>query len=456
MKKTLYIDIGSTSVKWSDGTGATRAAAFPPPLNADGNLYEVSAPAVLNAVKAIIDGGAWSRVYFSVQMHGYVLLPDTDGGAKPRYVSWRDRRSLTDGAFDRFRAEFGAYIDADCGTAVKANLSPASIFSDYERGKAFNGTFCSLGSYIVLQLTGVNVSHITDLAANGFYRADSVRGGKNADAVREKAVLRDGENADAVREQGQVSRQGGGPSGDNRTDGSVCRPSEHTFERWRLNERLAAAAPFRGLRFPECASEMRVAGLYGGVELMTPAGDMQCAVNALPDTSGYVLNLGTAAQLCCVGDGGRDGAADARDGVEYRPYFGGKRLLTVTGLPGGAVISERLTGQKPVFPTAAVAADGPVIGSADGGTANRTDGNGMNRSDGEKYDAAFAAYLAESYAKAQELLPPRAFVSAVGGAVTHYPRLIAAAAAGLKLPVVFESAEPVRGLMRIEEGINNG
>lgn len=85
---------------------------------------------------------------------------------------------------------------------------------------------------------------------------------------------------------------------------------------------------------PQARRDFTSVGIYVGKHVrptvFTPVGDQQAAVlgSGLPEDS-YLLNLGTAAQLCTL----------ARQPVfgdyESRPYFDRQTLCTVTRLPGG-------------------------------------------------------------------------------------------------------------------------
>ena len=88
-----------------------------------------------------------------------------------------------------------------------------------------------------------------------------------------------------------------------------------------------------GLRLPKVAAELTAVGSYEGKTIFTPVGDQQASVCGAGGTAeDYILNLGTAGQMCAI-------SPDFVSGdFEARPYFGGKTLCTVTGLPGGKVI----------------------------------------------------------------------------------------------------------------------
>ena len=274
--KNVLIDVGSTFIKWQEhglASGVEGKVPFPPPCLDDGFHYETDAEVIVGIVKEIIERTMPDNVCISVQMHGYVI-PEMS----KNYVSWRDRRGLLrrDGKtyFEWFEKMYAQAFPVDCGTAVKANLAPVGLYVDArEQNMIPRGTFFSLGSYIVYELTGNNVSHITDLAATGFYR----------------------------------------------TDGT-------------LNRTLTTDHLFSCLQYPVATTAFCVAGRYACANIFVAIGDQQAAVRSL-DGHGYILNTGTATQACLVCN---KCATDGR--IENRPYFQGKTLCTVTGLPGGVEI----------------------------------------------------------------------------------------------------------------------
>jgi len=150
--KNLYIDIGSTNIKWKRN-GVVHKTPFPAPTVDRDGLYEVDAEAIFSIVQGLIEDG--DRVFFSVQMHGYVLLKE--GVAVTNYISWRDERGA------KLTPKFT--VTKEYGVDVKPNLPRLSLQA---QTVAFD-TFCTLGSYLVYRLTGKNQTHITDAAPSGFY-----------------------------------------------------------------------------------------------------------------------------------------------------------------------------------------------------------------------------------------------------------------------------------------------
>lgn len=161
--KNLYIDIGSTNIKSREDGGNVERIPFPAPLlNANGR-YEVNPSEIIGAIKRVVDSSSAERIFFSTQMHGY-LLADGNGNLLTNYISWRDRRAEAFGITLPMKKENG--VD------MKPNLPRASVEAvKTEQPDLFAQVkeFFSLGSYVAFALTKRNASHITDLAASGFY-----------------------------------------------------------------------------------------------------------------------------------------------------------------------------------------------------------------------------------------------------------------------------------------------
>ena len=150
----LLVDIGSSNIKWRF-LGEDGSIPFPKPIREDFPYFEVDCEQIVAIVKKIIDENNPSRVFISVQMHGYVLL-DGDKAVTP-YISWRDQRGKDLTPDFNLTAEYGVHL--------KPQLARRSV-------QTFRGKFdklCSLGSFVAYRLTGENISHITDVFALGYY-----------------------------------------------------------------------------------------------------------------------------------------------------------------------------------------------------------------------------------------------------------------------------------------------
>ena len=135
---------------------------------------------------------------------------------------------------------------------------------------AENGEFYTLGSYIAYRLTGNNATHITDALASGLFHA-----------------------------------------------------------------RTLAPLPLPySLTLPTVRRMLSPIGMYRGMKIYAPMGDHQISYfGSGAEESAYLLNIGTATQLCTLS---REGVTAA--GVEGRAFFNEGILHTVTGMIGGGTL----------------------------------------------------------------------------------------------------------------------
>ncbi len=239
--KDLYIDVGSTYIKYAIDDGNIEKVAFPPPVRYSAYVYEVSVDKIIDEIVGILSRAGADRVLFSVQMHGYILsdekhIPVTE------YISWRDT------LFRSLHCSYPFPLEKDSGTALKNNLPALSV---YARNMIFpaigekTAFFDTLGSYIVYRLTGKHVVHITDACPTGFY------------------VL---------------------PSG-------------------KINPELTKLSYFQKLSFPVATAEVSAMGKFGNTEVYLPVGDQQASAFGVGlTTQEYLFNTGTASQICCLSD----------------------------------------------------------------------------------------------------------------------------------------------------------
>jgi len=86
-------------------------------------FFEVDAYEILNIILDIINESRAERVFFSTQMHGW-LLGDKTGKLITNYVSWQDTRAKN------FNKELN--LTAKSGVSLKANLPRASVLVTLE------------------------------------------------------------------------------------------------------------------------------------------------------------------------------------------------------------------------------------------------------------------------------------------------------------------------------------
>lgn len=151
----LYIDIGSTNIKWSHGKTAGKIPFPRRPLTRRIRATRSARTEIFSIVLNLIDTHRPQRAFFSVQMHGYVLLKE--GREATGYISWRDERGKD------LPPDFA--LTEEYGVRIKPNLPRLSL----QAQSVAADEFCTLGSYLVYRLTGKNTTHVTDAAASGFY-----------------------------------------------------------------------------------------------------------------------------------------------------------------------------------------------------------------------------------------------------------------------------------------------
>lgn len=89
------------------------------------------------------------------------------------------------------------------------------------------------------------------------------------------------------------------------------------------------------ISLPKAYGNVKVLGKYNNIKVYLPVGDQQASIKALNHSeSSYILNLGTACQICCIEDKYVEG------NFETRPYFNQKFLCTKTELLGGLYINN--------------------------------------------------------------------------------------------------------------------
>lgn len=244
---------------------------------------------------------------------------------------------------------YGSTLSPEHGVGLKANLPRASVkvtaelFPEIAKNAA---VFFTLGSYLAFRLTGNNVTHITDAAASGFYN---------------------------------------------------CITGRVDFDEKDYPVKLS---------LPTAFTEVKPAGVYNGKTIYTPVGDQQATILGLGENDCYILNLGTAAQMCETGDIFLSGD------FECRPFFDGKFLYTVTGLYGGGYIRENSRGK------------------------------GIEEA------------LVSDYKKALEKLPEKKNLIVTGGTTEYYKELILGVLKELPPKSrVAEKADAINGLCRLAERI---
>lgn len=168
--------------------------------------------------------------------------------------------------------------------------------------------------------------------------------------------------------------------------------------------READQTPFR---LPSVKYDVEIIGQYKGINVYSPVGDQQASIlGSLAPQDSYILNLGTAGQMCAINDDFLEGD------FEPRPYFYNKTLCTVTRLMGGKFI-QYYQGED------------------------------------------LAEKLYDNYLTAIKKLPSRGKVLATGGVVNYQKELLAKVLDKIGLPYAFnEKADALNGLKILAQEIN--
>ncbi|MGG0717053.1 FGGY family carbohydrate kinase [Robertmurraya massiliosenegalensis] len=293
--KYIAIDIGSSFIKFAllDLHSLTilkkQKTRSPNRLkNSNANYYEIPAKEIYEIVKEKIDDYTdnftnISGVVLSTQMHGFIYKDS--GTTEDIYVSWQDNRCLnTMGKSDTSYLEYlkeqiSNESMIDNGVYLKPSLGMCNLYqllSD-KTEKEKNGELYTLGSYIISNLTGSNLCHITSAAPLGLVNV--------------------------------------------------------TKRTWDNN--MIAKIGFKNIQFPKIIeNDFDSCGVYfsNGQELkiFSDFGDQQVSIlGSTTIDNDLVLNIATASQVSLITDTFNPGQ------YETRPYFEGKYINTISNLPSG-------------------------------------------------------------------------------------------------------------------------
>lgn len=161
-------------------------------------------------------------------------------------------------------------------------------------------------------------------------------------------------------------------------------------------------------KIPIAHRKIKAIGKYKKMKVYVPVGDQQASVLSVDDVEdSYILNLGTAAQICCIEDNYISGD------YESRPYFYGKTLCTVTGLIGGHAISKSTNDD-------------------------------------------IVELIVEDYMQAIDRLPKRKHIVVIGGVLNHHKELVYSVMIRLGLPYRFDmDGNALIGLSKIYKEMSN-
>ena len=178
--KDLLVDIGSTFVKYAvfdsdiDKYILSEKLPFPLPCSEEPFIVDrCQIETVVKAVMAIAKENDCTRVFISVQMHGFLLRYKS--GEISDYFSWRSSGADLESE-ELLRIDFSKR-----GTRLKSNLPIAKLYKNKE--ELGGAEYFTLGSYVTYLLTGNNATHKTDACASGFYSVDGMPDGKTIPGI---------------------------------------------------------------------------------------------------------------------------------------------------------------------------------------------------------------------------------------------------------------------------------
>ena len=426
--KFFCIDIGSTYVKIvlaDTALGISASYRIPSPAReGQGHVFEINAASCLQILrdeinKALDDGFGVEGLLISTQMHGFVY--------NDKYVSWQDTSCLdtdpTNGRtyLEQLKLMVPEEAMSNSGVKMKPSLGICNLYARLKRKEELSckAEIYTLGSWIIHQLTGRNICHISNAAPLGLI--------------------------------------------------------DLSTRSWDRN--ILTKLGLDNLKLPEIAAEdYAPVGTYhyrGGEILVFPDyGDQQVSVCGISDDKdSVIINAATAAQVI------RKSSAPLKTGCENRPYFEGKYLNVITNLPSGRNLQvlirflqtavERITGETvdesevwKALNTDRISDEliidprfYPDQGSSDGGSITGINANSFNP---DTLMSAMFSAMAEEFRKAiqsmkisdDEEIPE---IICIGGVCRKNPSMIekVESATGIKCRIPDDEDEAISGFIKI-------
>jgi sugar (pentulose or hexulose) kinase len=294
----LGIDLGTSFVKGAVldlerlRLDHTRRVPFPSPLpGLPHRHYEVAPDAVVTAARQALDtllplAPDCAGIVMSTQMHS-VVLADAEGAARSNAITWLDQRVLAPHAsggsfFDVMAARLGRETRARLGNELRPGLPIGTLFWLAEQGALPQGAApLTMADYALTRLCGASPGiELTNAAASG---ALDVAGGA--------------------------------------WDGAAL-----------------VALGLERLAWPPLQPILEPAGTYQWEGRAIPChravGDAQCALLGVGLEPGELsINIATGSQVSLLRD------TPARGDFQTRPFFDGRFLTTLSGLPAGRALN---------------------------------------------------------------------------------------------------------------------
>lgn len=301
MKPFLLLDFGATRVKAAlfdlqEAVLRERRDYMPPePVVHEFGRYELPVQELRSQFHDICDtffklAGGLEGIFICSQMHGFALQDLSNGEVVTEYISWKDERSLeklgTDSAYMALLATVGARYRTITGMEPRPGL-PYFNLAHLVRERGLRGRFRLLS--LPDLFTGGERAHLSMLAGSGFFDLAAAK-----PSIELLELLKDFTGADFV------------------------------------------------ISFPIPVSEKEVVAIWQyssgtDVPIFSAVGDHQCALlgAGVRKTCDLSVNIGTGSQVSVI-------APLWQPDTDYRPFFQGLTMATITHIPAGRALAAYL------------------------------------------------------------------------------------------------------------------
>ena len=292
--KSIGIDLGVSFIKigflTQDGLSDVKRVSAPVGKNQSSWACELDAGQFVTLVKGLVDeylnkDRIIEGIYFSTQMHGFVLY-DPDSGERSPYISWKDRRAEkykigSESSIQYLNRTLTKDLIAATGMKLRSGLPSVNLFVLQQQKKLSSRFyFGTIADYVVSILTNTRAStSLTNAAGSGLF--DIQKNDWNHELIERLGI--------------EVS-------------------------------------------LPELKLERTAVGRYSGINVYSPIGDQQAAVLGIgkinySDTA--VSNIATGSQATLISS-----QMQLSDDFQTRPFVDGKYLLTIPFIPAGRVLNS--------------------------------------------------------------------------------------------------------------------
>ena len=292
--KSIGIDLGVSFIKigflTQDGLLDVKRVSAPIADKDSAWKCELNAEIFVVLIRELIDeylqkDAAVDGIYFSTQMHGFVLYNEADSESSP-FISWKDRRSekyyiAKESIIDYLKRVTPQDLISKTGMELRSGLPSVNLFVLQQQDKLSSRLcFGTIADYVVARLTGTKIStSLTNSAGSGLF--DMHKNTWNYELIEYFGI---------------------------------------------------------DVSLPEIKSNRSVVGQYEGVNVYSPIGDQQAALLGIEEVdykNTAVSNIATGSQVTLVSS-----KLILSDEFQTRPFIDGTYLLTVPFIPAGRVLNS--------------------------------------------------------------------------------------------------------------------